>query len=95
MTDTENHHIHTYCKDCKRNLPYDTTIHNCIVGVKSGQKHPDMNPNFLVNIPWWNEPLIVQQENNYIYLKQFQYLLTTLPLDFEIPLPKVVITELD
>jgi hypothetical protein len=30
--DTENHHLHTYCKACKRNLPYRIVEHDCIIG---------------------------------------------------------------
>ena len=67
--DTENHHVHTYCKLCKRNLPYGTSVHNCIVGFAPGQIKFDMNPDYLINEPWWTEPLAVQQENSLIYLE--------------------------
>src|SRR3982074_2595606 len=30
---TENHHLHTYCKTCQRNLLSKTVIHNCNVGL--------------------------------------------------------------
>ena len=35
--DTENHHIHTYCKACQRNLPYGTINHHCTIGFEQGQ----------------------------------------------------------
>jgi hypothetical protein len=47
--DIENHHIHTYCKACKRNLPYRTIEHHCIIRFGPGQIQPDMNPNYLIN----------------------------------------------
>jgi hypothetical protein len=28
-------------------------IHDCIIGHEPGKVHPDMNPNYLVNEPWW------------------------------------------
>src|SRR6266536_1664007 len=71
MCDIENHHIHTYCKMCKRNLPYGTTIHRCLFGFDLGQIHPDMDPKFLVNNLWWKEPQKVIEENNIIYLDAF------------------------
>ena len=71
MCDIENHHIHTYCKVCKRNLPYGTTIHRCLFGFDLGQIHPDMDPKFLVNNLWWKEPQKVIEENNIIYLDAF------------------------
>lgn len=61
--DIENHHIHCYCKMCKRNLPYGTVYHNCIVGFRPGQIKPDMNPNYLINDPWWEEPLAVKKQD--------------------------------
>ncbi|CAG8715776.1 1879_t:CDS:2, partial [Funneliformis mosseae] len=47
--DIGNHHIHTYCKACKRNLPYGTIEHHCIIGFSLEQIQPDMNPNYLIN----------------------------------------------
>src|ERR1043165_2684936 len=41
MCDTENHHVHTYCKACKHHLPYRTIIHDCLIGFESGKIHPD------------------------------------------------------
>ena len=67
--DLENHHLHTYCKACKRNLPYGTIVHSCTVGFNLGQKRPDMNPEYLINIPWWKEPATVQLENLSAYLE--------------------------
>ena len=49
--DIENHHIHTYCKMCQRNLPYGTIVHNCKVGLEPGKIHPGMDPDYLVNEP--------------------------------------------
>ena len=34
--DFGNHHIHTYCKACKTNLFYETTIHECKIGIGIG-----------------------------------------------------------
>lgn len=77
--DTENHHTHTYCTVCKRNLWYGTVFHDCEVGFAPGKKHPEMKPQYLVNAPWWTEPLTVQQHNNYIYLNFIQRQLVELP----------------
>src|ERR1051325_7856051 len=63
--DIENHHIHTYCPGCKRNLMYGTTIHPCDICFA-------MDAAGLTNTPWWIEPLLVQQENNYTYLRFLQ-----------------------
>jgi hypothetical protein len=46
--DIENHHTHTYCKACKRNLPYGTIVHNCIIGFELGKTRPGMDPAYLV-----------------------------------------------
>jgi hypothetical protein len=78
--DIENHHIHTYCTMCKRNLPYGTVRHDCIIGFTLGKIRPDMRPEFLINTPWWNEPELVQQENNIHYLRNFQRLYNGLPI---------------
>jgi hypothetical protein len=78
--DIENHHRHTYCRLCKRNLPYHTIVHDCIIGFGPGQIRPEMNPQYLINTPWWKEPLAVQAENNLIYLERLQRLLLGLPL---------------
>jgi len=66
--DIENHHIHTYCKACKHNLPYGIVLHDCIIGFERGKIHPDMNSNYLINDLWWTEPQLVQQENAYAQL---------------------------
>ena len=47
--DVENHHIHTYCSSCKKNLPYRTVIHECEIGINEEQIHPDMQNYFLIN----------------------------------------------
>ena len=61
--DIENHHIHTYCKNCKRNLQYGLNIHDCEIGIEFGKIHPDMKSDFLINTPWWKEPEMLQQHN--------------------------------
>ena len=60
--DIENHHLHTYCKACKTNLPYNTVEHECIIGYKLGQIQPDMDPRYLDNQIWWNEPIEVKTQ---------------------------------
>jgi len=57
--------VHTYCKACKRNLLPGTIIHNCTIGLLPGQVHPDMNQNYLINNPWWDEPELVAAETQY------------------------------
>ena len=72
--DVENHHVHTYCTICKRNLPYGTTVHNnCYF--KNEERCFVMNPRVIINKIWWTEPSAVQIENNRIYLKYLQKLL--------------------
>jgi hypothetical protein len=56
----ENHHQHTYCMQCQRNLPYDTLVHDCKIGYEVGKVRPEMDPTYIVNMPWWNEPVAVQ-----------------------------------
>ena len=88
--DTENHHIHTYCTKCKNNLPYGTTVHLCVLPTR-GEPFFVMDPTFLINNPWWTEPLPVQQHNCYIYTKFLQRMLLGLP--FYTPEPSIA--ELD
>jgi hypothetical protein len=83
MCDIENHHIHTYCKICKTNLSYGTIVHDCIMGYSAGRIRPEMIPEYLVNVPWWTEPLAVQYENNYFYLLRLQRLLEDTPLYYQ------------
>ncbi|CAG8759708.1 hypothetical protein GLOIN_2v1482001 [Rhizophagus irregularis DAOM 181602=DAOM 197198] len=78
--DTENHHVHTYCTMCKKNLFYGTTIYDCIIGFTLGKIRPDMNPKFLINNQWWKEPQAVQLENNINYLKYIERLMNDLPV---------------
>jgi hypothetical protein len=78
--DIENHHVHTYCKMCKKNLFYGITIHDCIIGFSRGKIRPDMNPEYLINTPWWKEPKQVEQENSVRYLRNFQRLYNNLPI---------------
>ena len=93
--DTENHHIHTYCKMCKRNLWHGTVIHNCTFGFGSGEIHPEMDPQFIKNKPWWKEPLAVQHHNNYVYLRYLQRLCLGLPFYEFSPSIGITIAELD
>ena len=76
--DTENHHVHTYCKACQRNLLPGTIIHNCTVGLLLGQIHPDMQENYLENNPLWEKPPKVAVETQY-YQSQYS---SSLPLYF-------------
>ena len=78
--DIENHHTHVYCKMCKRNLFYGTVVHDCLFGFDIGKHHPDMNPRYLVNTPWWTEPLEIQQENLLHYLECFKRRYHSLPV---------------
>ena len=88
--DTENHHTHTYCVKCKRNLFYGTTIHHCALPAR-GEPYFVMDPAFLVNEPWWIEPLLVRLNNNYTHLKFLQRML----LGFPFYTPEPSIAELD
>ena len=88
--DMENHHIHTYCVGCKRNLSYGTTIHHCNLPAR-GEPHFVMDPTFLINTPWWTEPLLVRLKNNYVYLRFLQRML----LGFPFYTPEPTIAELD
>ena len=69
--DIENHHVHTYCRLCKRNLYFGTTIHNCVMGFEPGKIRPDMIPEYLANTPWWQEPEAVQIETITIFLLDY------------------------
>jgi hypothetical protein len=84
-----DHHTHTYCKLCKRNLFTDEIEHECIWGTMPGETHPEMDPRYLVNVPWWPEPMLVQQENLSALLCYLERLYNNLPfyeqnLDIEI-----------
>jgi len=78
--DTENHHIHNYCKACKQNLAYGAIAHNCVVGFTQGKRRPEMNPRYLISVPWWREPLAVQQENTHTNYQEIPYYNFTLIL---------------
>ena len=93
--DIKNHHTHTYCTTCKRNLFQDTIVHNCTFGFGCGDIHPEMNPRFRVNIPWWREPLAVRNYNNYIYLRYLQSLLSGLSFYYQDVDTSKIIGELD
>ena len=59
---------------------YSTTIvHDCTMGFEVGKVRPGMDPAYLINVPWWLEPLAVQITNNVIHLKFLQKLLLNLP----------------
>ena len=95
--DIENHHTHTYCKACKRNLPYETLVHDCVMGFELGKIRPGMDPRFLINTPWWREPAAVEILNNYHYLRFLYRLILGLPFyatpeDFSYPdsVPEIV-----
>ena len=76
-------------------MPYGINIHDCTIGIQLGQKHSDMNPEFLTIHLWWKEPVLVQLENNVLYLESFQRLIFNLPHNFEIPTPEVEVVDLD
>ena len=50
--ETVNHHIHTYCKCCKQNLFTNEIVHDCIWGIGQSELHPEMDPEYLINVPW-------------------------------------------
>ena len=90
--ETVDHHTHTYCKLCKRNLFADEVEHECTWGTMPGETHPEMDPRYLVNIPWWPEPMIVQQENLYALLCYLERLYNNLPFyeqDLEIEIAEL------
>lgn len=33
--------------------------------IQQTHTHPDMNPEYLINQPWWTEPIDIQLENHY------------------------------
>ena len=76
---TVDHHTHTYCKCCKCNLFTDEVVHNCTWEIGLGELHPEMNPEYLVNVPWWPELMKVQQENLYALLCYLERLYNNLP----------------
>ena len=78
--DTDNHHIHNYCTACKRNLPYGTIVHDCVIGFTLRKIRPGMDPHYLISVPWWKEPLAVQQQNIHSYYQEIPYYQFTLVL---------------
>lgn len=71
--DIENHHFHNYCTRCKKNLYPRTVAHECTWGYGTGGNiHPDMNPVYLVNTPWWSEPEVVYRRNQQCYNEEFR-----------------------
>ena len=62
--ETVDHHIHTYCKCCKRNLFTNEIVYDCIWEIGQNELHPEMDPEYLINVPWWPEPVKVQQKNH-------------------------------
>jgi len=62
--DTENHHMHTWCKGCEIRIDHhDRHEDVCKYGIGQGQIHPDMDPNALINDIWWTEPPSLQDES--------------------------------
>src|SRR4051794_30064341 len=62
--DYENHHLHTYCNICQRRIDHQERLnHNCQFGLGLGQIHPDMNPNYLCNYVFWDEPGLTPEFN--------------------------------
>lgn len=61
--DTENHHMHTWCKICQRRIDLEERLnHNCSFGLGRGQIHPEMNPDSLCNEVFWTEPQMVREQ---------------------------------
>jgi hypothetical protein len=55
--DEENHHIHTWCTICaKQIIPGTERSHPCKFGFELGNIRPEMNPKYLVNEVFWEEP---------------------------------------
>src|SRR2546421_10845681 len=50
--ETVDHHTHTYCKCCKQNLFTDKVVHDCIWRIGPCELHSEMDPKYLINIPW-------------------------------------------
>ena len=56
--DTENHHLHKWCKTCARRIDLeDNNNHNCNFGTRPRIVHPDMDPAYLYNDIFWQENL--------------------------------------
>ena len=69
--DTENHHLHRWCQACERRIDWDIDHPpNCKFGIKPGQVHPDMKPEYLINTIFWQEPPVVIQENEFFLEEQ-------------------------
>jgi hypothetical protein len=64
--DIENHHLHTYCTMCKRQIPTGCIVlqHGCVFGFQLGQVRPDMNPDYLINDVFWTEPEILDESDD-------------------------------
>src|SRR5688572_32317759 len=61
---TEDHHIHEWYYACEKRIEWDRNhASKCKFGIGLGQIHPDMDPNYLVNNIFWNEPQLIIQEN--------------------------------
>jgi hypothetical protein len=37
-------------------------MHECVRGIGPGKVKPEMNPKYLCNTPWWDEPEKVKDE---------------------------------
>ena len=69
--DTENHHLHKWYHICGKRIDWDMDhAPNCKFGIKLGQIHPDMNPIYLINNMFWDEPQAVIQENKNFFSQQ-------------------------
>jgi len=76
--DTENHHVHVWCKICQRRIDREERMnHNCRFGIGTGQVHPEMNPEHLFNDVFWTEPQLANEnipERSEEYEKHLQHL---------------------
>ena len=49
--------MHVWCKICQRRIDHEKRMsHNCQFGLGIGQIHPEMDPNYLFNNVFWEEP---------------------------------------
>jgi hypothetical protein len=63
--DIENHHIHSYCTVCRKQVPYGMERdHGCKFGFEKGMIHPEMNPKYLFNEVFWSEPELPKSDES-------------------------------
>lgn len=68
---TDQHHIHKWCHVCAKRIDWDDNhVPQCKFGIGLGQIKPDMDPNYLINTIFWNEPQAVVEENNKFHKRQ-------------------------